>query len=167
MSYSKIGKWRLSIRKVLIKIASVFYRQLDDRFVSEPHKLLKKTLVMRSHRYSDQICTNLIRFGWEGYESPFPSLIARICNRGNIVFVDVGANTGFYSLLACSAGAEEVFSFEPVVEIARIMRDNVRLSGLDSSIEIHDLALSNQIGRVRIWIPSSARSIETSASIDP
>lgn len=80
--------------------------------------------------------------------------------------MDIGANTGFYSLLACSSGASKIIAYEPIPEICKIFMENVRLSGMTDLIETHQEAISNECGLVKIYLPANNQKyIETSASL--
>jgi len=76
----------------------------------------------------DQVARQISAQGWRAYEAPLPTLIEAWCSRLQAVFLDIGANTGFYSLLAATSGARHVHAFEPVTEIADVLKANVVLS---------------------------------------
>lgn len=61
------------------------------------------------------------------------------------LFVDCGANVGYFSLLAASRGAS-VLAFEPNPRCAQLIEANARLNGFES-IEIRRLGLSSEAGR--------------------
>lgn len=58
----------------------------------------------------------------------------------NSVFYDIGANLGFYSLLAARCGSR-VLAFEPLPDNVARLRRHARLN--DLHIEIHEAAISN------------------------
>lgn len=71
-------------------------------------------------------------------------------------FVDVGANYGFYSLLAALLNPRlRVIAFEPVPEICSALMRNVVANGIQGRIEIHQVALSNCTGMRRFFLPPS------------
>ena len=85
-------------------------------------------------------------------------------------FFDIGANTGFYALLAACAGAQQVRAFEPVPAIADLLSANLALNGVQaaSTIALHRLALSDQSGEASLFLPDQGHGlIETSASLNP
>lgn len=116
----------------------------------------------------DQVVRAIHRSGWRGYEPPLPLLIARLTRSGPCVFIDVGANTGYYSLLAAAFGARQVWAFEPVPSIRTIFAGNVRESALDATINVSDHALGEEPGRFEMYLPDAGHGlIETSASLNP
>jgi FkbM family methyltransferase len=67
-------------------------------------------------------------------------------------FVDIGANTGYYSLLATKVNPLiKVFAFEPANGPLHYLKKNVLLNDLQVSILIHDKALSNETGEVMFY----------------
>ncbi len=68
------------------------------------------------------------------------------------VFIDIGANTGYYSLLAASINQEiKVHAFEPAQGPLHYLKTNVHLNSLEKQISIHSIALSNAISEVMFY----------------
>ena len=63
-------------------------------------------------------------------------------------FVDVGANVGVYSILACEAGAS-VLAIEPSVDTVAELNRNLSLNGLLGRVSVHQLVLADKPGLVR------------------
>jgi FkbM family methyltransferase len=79
-------------------------------------------------------------------EKPVQDAMAEHVKRDS-VFYDVGANVGFFSLLAARlvGPGGRVHSFEPVSENAASVRENARLSGL-SNVTVHEVAVGRAGG---------------------
>ncbi|ROH93290.1 FkbM family methyltransferase [Stagnimonas aquatica] len=115
----------------------------------------------------DQVAAAVSRAGWQAYEAPLPRVIAEFCRQRAPTFIDVGANTGFYSLLAAATGAAAVHAFEPVPEIGRMFLANVAQSGLQAKIQLHEKGLGATAARQALYLPWSGHGlIETSASLN-
>jgi len=73
------------------------------------------------------------------------SLLAGVLTRGD-VFLDVGANIGYFSVpIASLVGAEgQVVAFEPAADSARALRMKARDLGLLPRISIHEMALGSE-----------------------
>ena len=84
------------------------------------------------------------------YERPTTELIQSLVREGDTV-VDVGANIGFFTLLASRAvgSTGRVIAFEPVASTCAALTANLRLNGT-TNVTIHELALSNVAGTVMI-----------------
>lgn len=116
----------------------------------------------------DQVVRAIQRSGWKGYEPPLPLLIARQSLAGKGVFIDVGANTGYYSLLAAACGASLVWAFEPMPDIRDLFAANIRESALTRKITVSHHALGAQAGDCDLYVPEAGHGlIETSASLNP
>ncbi len=127
----------------------------------------KTSFSMQSCGGRDQVVRAAVNGGWLAYEPPMPVLIARHAQVRRSVFIDIGANTGFYSLLAASCGASRVFSFEPVPDIRSIFSGNVQRSGLKDVIHISPEALGERPGSFELYLPDAGHGlIETSASLN-
>lgn len=69
-----------------------------------------------------------------------------------MTFVDVGANTGYYSFLAQALGAN-VICFEPNPVYAKMIESTADRAGKARNIEIFKFALSNRRGSFPLHIP--------------
>ena len=83
---------------------------------------------------------------WIGfYEYTKQQLIAREVRKGS-VFWDVGANVGFYTLLASRlVGSGKVFAFEPVHRNLYYLQEHIRLNCI-SNVEVVPVAVSDKNG---------------------
>jgi len=92
---------------------------------------------------------------WEGcYEQAAQDYLQKQLRSGR-VFYDVGANFGFYSLLAARQGAQ-VFAFEPDVQIADSLERHTHLNFLNARIEIVRAAVYSTSGLIALH-PASCR----------
>jgi FkbM family methyltransferase len=64
------------------------------------------------------------------------------------LFVDIGANVGAYTILACAAAGASGIAFEPVPDTFRRLMDNVRLNSLEPRVRCFNTALACSAGRV-------------------
>lgn len=129
-----------------------------------PPWLGSRVLRMQSCDGRDQIARIVWGQGWDYFERPLPFLFAHLAQRSRTV-LDIGANTGFYSLLAGHAGAT-VLAFEPIPSIASILEGNLRDNGL-SNVHVFRCAISNAVGRATMFLPKADHGlIEASASLN-
>ena len=81
---------------------------------------------------------------WLGtYERHFQAVLTKELDARS-TFYDIGANVGFYSLLA-GRKAARVVSFEPLPRNIHFLRRNIELNHL-ANVEIHELAISDRSG---------------------
>src|SRR5690606_20518794 len=78
---------------------------------------------------------------WEAETIPVFREYARYAG----IVLDIGANTGFYSLLACSVNSRaQVYAFEPVPKIFDLLRQNIEANNFGVRCEPRAVAVSNQ-----------------------
>lgn len=68
--------------------------------------------------------------------------------RSSDVFIDIGANVGSYTILACSAVGASGFAFEPVPGIYARLVDNIRLNHLENRVKCLNIVLDREQGRL-------------------
>ena len=86
-------------------------------------------------------------------EGPIDRVIRMLLKEGDI-FIDVGANVGYYTLLAARRGGR-VIAVEPVPETATVLRINLKLNHLDNSVQIVTKCLYKSETEMKIYIPLS------------
>ena len=96
------------------------------------------------------------RDGYRAWLSENPhdiiTLMVNFCKReygtisqGSLV-VDIGANIGMFSLLACRSGAEKLLAFEPNPSSFEILRKNLFQALIKTDVAIFPLAVSGMAG---------------------
>jgi FkbM family methyltransferase len=92
------------------------------------------------------VATNLYRFGLWEYELT-RVLLTRL--HSGMVFVDVGAQYGYFSLLASYLVGHDgrVFAFEPTRRTFNLLRQNV---AHEANVEVENVAVDNVRGTVRL-----------------
>lgn len=132
---------------------------------------IRNTIRMEGCNGRDQVVRQVVAEGWRSYEAPLPLMISQLTSRRATAFFDVGANTGYYSLVAACAGARFIQAFEPVSAIADLCQRNLghTFQGqLPCPVEIHRIALADHDGEAELFIPDQGHGlIETSASLNP
>jgi FkbM family methyltransferase len=88
---------------------------------------------------------------WEETTQPVLAALARRCR----VFVDAGAYTGVYSLLACAVNPTlRVVAFEPNPTVTAMLADNLRANGLLDRVRIVPAALGERPGELAFAVGS-------------
>jgi FkbM family methyltransferase len=103
--------------------------------------------------YGEEIENELFWQGLPGRRERVSMALWMRLVRGAEVIVDVGANSGVYSLVAAAMNpAAQVHGFEPLMELFHRYERNCRLNGFD--IYPHRTALSNEtgLGVMQGWI---------------
>ncbi|MCP4116941.1 MAG: FkbM family methyltransferase [Desulfobacteraceae bacterium] len=91
---------------------------------------------------TDNVCGSVLET--KEYEPPVTAVLKKILAPG-MVFLDIGANVGFFTCLAASivGGSGKVFSFEPYEYNIKLLYMNTRLNGF-KNVEIFPFAVSDR-----------------------
>lgn len=101
----------------------------------EPSYIFRKTL-----RYYDTT---------ESHEPSTTALFKKIVKPGDTV-VDIGANMGYFSMLAKRLGADKVYSYEPDPKSYSYLVKNAKINNYD--ITARSCAISNVSGREKLFL---------------
>ena len=108
--------------------------------------------------------SNKIGGSWQGWKDGCPEqgdletlefFYGLIKDLKNPVIMDIGANTGGYSLLATLIKDLKVFAFEPVPITHEVLKSNIQLNDVEDRVQSFQIALSNVIGKTVVHLPSS------------
>ena len=91
---------------------------------------------------------------WEPYET---SLVMDLLHPG-AVFVDVGANIGYFTVLAATT-AGKVFAFEPDPENFRLLEANLALNALQRKVTAVPAALAEEEKQMA-WIAERYKNVK-------
>jgi len=137
-----------------VNVSSISNRSVAGRLLRLPLALIPGVLPMpvlqgplRGHWW----ITGSSNHGcWLGsYEYTKQRLFARMIRTGDVVF-DIGANVGFYTLLAAARAMPEgmVVAFEPLGQNARFIHRHLRLNNIDR-VQVIEAAVGDTNGTVR------------------
>ncbi len=95
----------------------------------------------------------LFSYYWSCWEPDETWVVRRLLRPGDI-FVDLGANIGYFSLIAAQSVGEEgrVIALEPVPPTVQKLRRNLDLNPM-KNITLYEFAVSDRTGSVRIYQP--------------
>ena len=91
---------------------------------------------------------------WKQYEPNVSQVVSGLLSRG-ATFIDVGANIGYFSLLAASrvGRAGKVFSFEPNPANCDLLRMSAAANGFEDIISVRTAAVAEQKGQLQFTTP--------------
>ncbi len=117
----------------------------------------------------DQVVRALRAGGWGAFEPPLPSVVVQLVRRWPHTVLDVGANTGLYSLIAVTAHPQAMaVAFEPVPEIVDLLRANLAANPQAKRVAVREVAVGDRTGDAELHFPPAQPdgTIETSASLE-
>ena len=87
---------------------------------------------------------------WYGYYEKEAILVWEAFVEQDTIVVDIGANTGYYSMVAAPK-ARQVFAFEPVPSLRKQLQENISLNKFNN-IHIQPYAISAHSGNAILYI---------------
>jgi len=87
-------------------------------------------------------------------------ILKKLVKDKNICFYDIGANTGYYGILAgyLGKGGIKSYSFEPVKEFCSCIQESVSLNHLEDIIRVFNFALGDRNGKENLYLNGSGSS---------
>jgi FkbM family methyltransferase len=127
-----------------------------------------RSVLMRDCQGRDQVVHAWAAHGWESFEKPMPRIFRDCVRQSSGAVVDVGANTGFYTILAAAARDDvRIIAVEPDPRVRPVLEDNVRLNKLESRVAVIASALSDREGAGTLFLPAMNHGcVETSSSLE-
>jgi hypothetical protein len=90
------------------------------------------------------------------WEADVSQVFHHLCH-ADTVFVDVGANFGYFSVLAANLisnrGSGRVFAFEPNPKLAELLCRNVEINWSIAPVTFHQAAVADAAGEVPLYVP--------------
>lgn len=110
-----------------------------------------------SFKYSaianDAIARAIFWCGWDGWEPETMHIFYKLAQKSNFI-LDIGANTGLFTLLALATNPQaKVMAFEPVTHVYQRLLYHLEINGWSDRCEAKNLAVSNSIGKTKLHIP--------------
>lgn len=129
-----------------------------------PVDIVHRGLRLRLHPFDNTIDAKIL-FGSRPRERVELGCLARLPRRG--LFLDIGANCGYYTLMACTLGYERVIAVEPNPLMQERLRFNVAANGLEGRVTVLPCALGASEGRCTLSVPAGTDVDLGGASVLP
>jgi FkbM family methyltransferase len=103
------------------------------------------------------------------FEPPLPLLLMAVVDQVGGDFVDVGANSGLYTVLAGLVRKDiHLLAFEPNPPAVQAFKTNVALNSLEDRADLRTVALSDREGTFTLYSPDQSHGLlESGASLQP
>lgn len=108
------------------------------------------------------ICTESERIGctWRNgvvYDKPLiQKFFALLSADTHITVLDIGAQTGAFSLMAAFLPHTTWYAFEPIQEVVEVLIKNLTLNNI-TQVEVYPVALTDHCGTARLAMPDKAQ----------
>lgn len=89
-------------------------------------------------------------------------ILSNLVGEKEFVFYDIGANTGYYGILAAFTGKNTIsHSFEPIKEHLDCLNASIYLNRLEQKIKVHPFALGREEGMGKIFLAGSGTTFHS------
>lgn len=78
---------------------------------------------------------------WEGITTEI--ILEIIRENKSAMFIDIGANIGWFSLVCASYGVKSI-AFEPIKTNTKLFKKSIEMNGYDKMITLHEIALGDE-----------------------
>lgn len=133
------------------------------------HERLDDPFVFSCSGDRDTVGHTVLHHGLAAYEAPVTSILIELARTFPGIVLDVGANTGLYTLAAAAAHrGSRVIAFEPLEPVRELLQKNVDLNpALLSRITIEPVGLSSERGSVTFYETiNDCGFVSTSSSLE-
>jgi len=124
------------------KAKKIFAKILTAINKNNPIDLVYHDLKFRIYPYNNTIESKMF-VSSRLREAKELHIISRFIKNGGI-FLDIGANIGYYSLMAAKLGAEKVIGIEPNPIVLNRFRENIKFNELDKKIKTFQIGLGGK-----------------------
>jgi len=133
------------VNKLARNVSYPIARYLPEKFQLPPNGVIKldvnNTKIYLATNQTSYLTKILYWKGLEAFE--YTTIFLKLIKKAN-VFLDIGSNIGYYSLLATASNKKiKTYAFEPAFGPKHFLKENIRLNGFENTITLCDQALSN------------------------
>lgn len=133
------------------------------------HPRLEMTFQFGCSSDRDTVGITVRSQGLAAYEAPVTDILIELIRTAPGLVLDIGANTGLYTLAAAAADRSvEVIAFEPLEPVCDLLRHNIELNPeLAPRITIEPVGLSSETGSFSFYETVNDRGyVSTSSSLE-
>ncbi len=163
---SRDGYWRLMQRhcSLLLDLGSILdATSVECVCVSHEGVIVTLTDGSRLHWDSQEVrepASLLVADGM--YESGETEVLRRLCTQVDL-FIDVGANTGYYPIILSRVNESmRIVAVEPVHATRMKLVTNLRLNNLEDRVLVVGAALADHAGETTMFLPEATGSVGSS-----
>lgn len=99
----------------------------------------------------DNATDNKIIISSKKYEKEELNLLKNLKKNNNSIFLDIGANMGYYSIMSSNYGFKKIYSFEPVPKMINRIQQHIKINNLENLIEVIPYAIGEESKEVFLY----------------
>jgi len=138
-----------------------FKKAFRDTFIVQLYKKIKEEIKFKKRQYRN-IPAGFLFYGnalmeQGNFEITETNLFSELFKEADI-FIDIGANIGYFTCLACSSGLK-VFAFEPSLKNLPYLYENIRQNQWQKQVEVFPIGLSDKPDLLEIYGEGTGASL--------
>ena len=99
----------------------------------------------------DNATDNKMIISSKKYEKEELNLLKNLKKKDNSIFLDIGANMGYYSIMSSNYGFKKIYAFEPVPKMINRIQQHIKINNLENLIEVIPYAIGEENKKVSLY----------------
>jgi len=99
----------------------------------------------------ENVTDNKIITSSKKYDFKELEYIKKLEKNNKSVFLDIGSNMGYYSIMSSNVGFTSIFAFEPLPKMISRIEENIKINNLEDKISIIPFALGDENKEIIIY----------------
>lgn len=141
-----IGLSRGHFKKIISFVLKIYLNKKNIKKIN--YKYYGKYFVLYP---LDNITDNKIIISSKKYDYKELEYIKKLRKNNKSVFLDIGSNMGYYSIMSSNVGFTSIFAFEPLPKMISRIKENIKINNLEDLIKIIPFALGDKNKEVIIY----------------
>ena len=142
----KIGFGRGKLKKFNSKILTSYIKRKNINSL-EQNYYGKKFILFPLENTSD----NKIIISSKKYEHKELEFLKNLKKNNESVFLDIGANMGYYSIMSSNLGFKKIFAFEPVPRMVKRIQKHIEINNLEKLIKVVPYAVGEKTKKISFY----------------
>ncbi len=142
----KIGFGRGALKLLNSKLLNIYLQRNNIQSI-EYNYFKKKFLLFPLDNTTD----NKMILSSKKYEKTELYFLKKLEKTDNSVFLDIGANMGYYSIMCSDFKFKKIYAFEPVPKMVLRIQKNIEINNLKKIIEIVPYAIGEETKEVLLY----------------
>ena len=85
------------------------------------------------------------------HESHELKFLDNLSKNNNSVFLDIGANMGYYSIMSSGFGFDKIYAFEPLTNMHKRIQEHIEMNNLSNLVCLISYALGDEIKDITLF----------------
>lgn len=99
----------------------------------------------------DNATDNKMIISSKKYEKEELNLLKNLKKGDDSIFLDIGANMGYYSIMSSNYGFKKIYAFEPVPKLIYRIQQHIKINDLENLIEVIPYAIGEESKDVSLY----------------